>query len=76
MVALPALIPRTIPVVLTLATAALLLLHVPPLVASANEVVAPVHTLVVPVMVPTEVPVVTDTASVALDAPQVPPVMV
>ena len=48
----PEAIPVTVPVVLTLALAALLLLQVPPLMASVRLVVPLTHTVGVPVMVP------------------------
>ncbi len=44
----PALTPETTPVLLIVATAVLLLLHVPPTMASISVVVAPVHTVVTP----------------------------
>ena len=51
MVAVPAATPVTVPVEPTVAADALVLLHVPPLVASFNDVVAPPsHTLGVPVI--------------------------
>ena len=45
--------PLTTPAALTEAIAALLLLQVPPAVASVRVVVVPVHTVVVPVMAAT-----------------------
>ena len=48
--AVPMAMPVTVPAVLTVATAALLLLHVPPVVASLRAVVLPAHVLSVPVM--------------------------
>ena len=51
MVAVPAVPPITVPVAPTVAIPVELLLHVPPLVASSNAVVAPIHKLVVPVIV-------------------------
>jgi len=51
MVAVPAAAPVTFPEVFTVAIAVLLLLHVPPVVALLNDVVAPGHTTVVPVIV-------------------------
>ena len=68
--AVPAVAPVTIPVAVTAATAALLLLHVPPAVASDNVVVAPVHTVVVPVIVPAVGVAVTVTVAVAVAVPQ------
>lgn len=53
MVAVPVAIPLTVPVVLTEAIAALLLLQVPPAVASASVIVAPVQTEVAPVIAAT-----------------------
>lgn len=50
MVAVPLATPVTTPVVLTEATPLLLVLHVPPAVASASVTVDPVHTLAVPVI--------------------------
>ena len=71
MVAVPALMPVTTPVAgLTEATALLLLLQLPPAVASLNVVVAPLHTVVVPVIAATAVPVVTVTVVVAVAVPQ------
>ena len=49
MVAVPADTPLTTPL-LTVAVAGVLLLHVPPVVASVSVVVAAVHTLVEPVI--------------------------
>ena len=51
-VAVPVAIPVTVPVALIDAMAALLLLQVPPVVASVRVVFAPVHTVVAPLMVP------------------------
>ena len=48
MVAVPAAMPVTMPVADTVAFAALLLLHVPPVVLSLKEVVEPTHTASVP----------------------------
>ena len=48
----PAVIPATTPVALTLAMAALLLLHVPPVVALVNVMVEPAHTVDGPLMMP------------------------
>lgn len=47
---MPAPVPVTIPVVLTLAIAALLVDHVPPAVASVRVILAPVHTAVGPLI--------------------------
>lgn len=70
MVAVPAVMPVTAPVLLTLATAVLLLLHTPPVTASLNVVVPPVHTVMVPVMVPADGVPDTVTVVVALAVPQ------
>ena len=70
MVAVPAALPRTTPVELTEAIALLLLLQVPPDVASANVVVAPTQTVVVPVIGDTVAPVLTVTIAVAEAVPQ------
>ena len=50
MVVVPALTPVTIPVLAMVATAVLVLLHVPPAVASLNEVVEPLHTIKAPLI--------------------------
>jgi hypothetical protein len=51
MVAVPAVIPLTIPVAgLTVAVVVALLLHVPPVVAVTSSVVLPVHRVAVPLM--------------------------
>ena len=50
MVATPGVVPLTMPDASTLATAALLLLHVPPADVHARVMVLPTHTLVVPLM--------------------------
>ena len=50
MFAVPAAIPDTNPVVVTVATAVLLLAHTPPAVVLANCVVLFTHTLLVPVI--------------------------
>ena len=52
MVAAPEAIPVTIPEDPTVATDAVLLLHVPPVALSDNAVVAASHTEVAPVMLP------------------------
>ena len=62
--------PLTIPDELTVALAVLLLLHVPPAVASLNVVVAPLHTDAVPVIVPAVGAALTVTTLVATAAPQ------
>ena len=53
MVEVPADTPVTTPELFIVATAALLLLHVPPVVASLNVVEFPIQTLVVPVIAAT-----------------------
>ena len=63
--------PLTIPVALTLATAALLVVHAPPLTASVNVVVVPVQTVLAPAIVPADGAVLTFTVVVALTLPQV-----
>ena len=70
MVAVPAVIPVTTPPVLTVAMPVLLLLHTPPLVASASVVVPPVHTVVDPVIVPADGVPDTVTVVVVLAVPQ------
>jgi hypothetical protein len=66
MTADPADIPLTVPLLLTVATAALLLLHVPPVTASLITIVPPAHTDDGPVIVPAVVgSVTTDTVVVA-----------
>ena len=50
MVVLPVVRPLTTPVLPTVATAGLLLLHVPPVVVSVKFMVAPTHTLLGPPM--------------------------
>ena len=67
---MPPLMPVTVPVVLTLATAGLLLLQLPPLVASASADVLPAQNVVVPVMAATVAPVLTVTVLVAVAVPQ------
>ena len=62
--AVPVATPDTLPVLPTVAIAALLLLQVPPIVASAKEVLAPVHTESVPVIGETVVTAVTFTSSI------------
>jgi hypothetical protein len=54
----------------TVAFAVLLLLHMPPVVATLNVVVADSHTAAVPVIVPTEGDELTVTIEVAADVPQ------
>ena len=67
---MPAVTPVTIPVVLTVATVGVLLLHTPPVVASVNVAVVPVQTVVVPVMLPALGVPDTVTVVVALALPQ------
>ena len=62
--------PVTVPVALTVATPAVLLLHTPPAAASANVVAVPVHTVVVPVIVPAVGVADTVTVVVAVAVPQ------
>ena len=63
--------PVTRPIALTVATAALLLLHVPPLAVSLSVVAVPAQNVVgEPVIVPALAPEITVTASVAVSAPQ------
>jgi hypothetical protein len=52
MVVVPAVIPVTTPVALTVPTAVLLLLQTPPPVASVSAVVRGAHTTAVPVIIP------------------------
>ncbi len=52
--AVPAATPETMPVEPTVATAILLLVHVPPPVVLASAVLAPTHTVAVPVIADTE----------------------
>jgi len=61
----PALTPDTVPLELTVATAELPLIHVPPVVASVNEIVVPEHivNVVEEVMVPAPVMTLTDVES-------------
>ena len=69
-VAVPAAIPVTTPDVLTVATEASLVVHVPPPTVSANVVVPPTHAVVVPVMVPALGEAFTVMLAVALRLPQ------
>ena len=70
MVAVPGPTPNTVPVVLTVAMATLLLLQVPPVVASVSVFVAPWQKVVTPEIVPAETPEITVTVVVAVAAPQ------
>jgi hypothetical protein len=63
-------LPFTIPVEPIVAMAVLLLLHVPPVTASARVIEANLQTVVVPVMVPAEAVAVTVTTNVAVALPQ------
>ncbi len=67
---LPAVMPATLPPVLTVATAILLLLQVPPEVASARRVAEPAHILSVPVMDPADGSGLTVTVAVSVVVPQ------
>jgi hypothetical protein len=62
--------PVTTPVVLTVAIAVFVLLHTPPVVASASVVVAPGQTVVVPVMVPAVASGLTVNSAVSFAEPQ------
>ena len=66
----PAVTPVTVPMLLMVAVAGLLLLHVPPVTVEVIAVVLPVQTAAAPLMVPAVAPVVTVTAAVAVDVPQ------
>ena len=68
---LPAEMPETTPVVaLTVATAVLVLLQVPPVPVLVNVITEPVHTNVVPLMVPAFESGLTVIAYVAVAVPQ------
>ena len=67
---MPVATPVTTPALLTVASAALLLLQVPPVVASVSVMVAPVHTIAGPVMVPADGAGLTVSACVATAVPQ------
>jgi hypothetical protein len=69
-VAVPALIPVTIPVELTVAMPTLPELHTPPLLASLKTVVAPAHTIAVPMIEETAGTTSTSTPTVAIAVPQ------
>jgi len=60
MIAVPVPTPHKLPVELTVAMVASLLLHVPPLTELANGMHAPTHTAVPPVIVPGLLVTVTD----------------
>ena len=70
--------PPTIPVLLTVAAAVLVLLQAPPdvPVPSLNAVVEPAHTVAVPVIVPATGSGLTVTTCVAATVPQLPVVTV
>ena len=70
MVAVPVALPLTTPAVVTLATALLLLLQVPPLTVEVSVLVAPVHNAVVPLIVPADAPGLTAIVAVAVAVPQ------
>jgi hypothetical protein len=71
MIAVPTATPRTAPVAMfTDDTEGLLLLQLPPAVASASVVVPPLQTVVVPVMAATEGAPFTVTIAVAVPVPQ------
>lgn len=71
MMALPADSPVTRPPEFTVATAVLLLVHVPPVVEALSVVVVPVQIVVVPVIDPAEGAPFTVTVATALFEPQV-----
>ena len=70
MATLPCATPVTTPVVLTVATDALLELHTPPEVASTRVIEEPTQVSVGPVMVPAEGAGATVIACVSIEAPQ------
>jgi hypothetical protein len=70
MVAVPAVMPVTVPVLPTVATPVAVLLHVPPVAASLKPVAEPTHTDAVPVMLPADGNGLTVTVVVAADVPQ------
>ena len=70
MVAVPAATPVTKPEPVTLATAGLLLLHVPPLTELLSVIVAPAHTVPDPLIVPAVALPFTVTVAVLLTGPQ------
>jgi hypothetical protein len=63
--------PVTTPALLMVATAVVLLLHVPPVVASVRVAVRPEHTVDAPVMIPADGVALIVTALVAAAVPQV-----
>ena len=62
--------PLTAPEEVTVATAVLVMLHTPPVVASVNAVDEPAQTLAVPLMEPADGKGVTVTACTAAEVPQ------
>ena len=72
MVALPTLSGDTMPVALTVATAVLLLLQVPPLTVSVRDAGVPAQKVDGPPMVPAVATVLTVTGCVAMAVPQLP----
>jgi hypothetical protein len=66
----PAVRPLTTPLPFTVATAVLLLLHVPPEIASDNVIVLAAQTVVGPVIVPAVALLITDTPAVVVAVPQ------
>ena len=62
--------PVTVPVLPTVATAVLLLAHVPPITVLLSAVVLPVHTVAVPLSVPADGAALTVTTLVAALVPQ------
>jgi hypothetical protein len=70
MVTAPAVTPVTMPVVLTVALAVLLLLHTPPVLASVRVMLAPGQTDVAPTIGLTTLPALTVNAIVAVAVPQ------
>ena len=69
-VVVPEVRPLTTPEVPTVATMVLVLLHAPPVAASANAVDKPAHTVAVPVIVPAPGAGLTVTTIVAATVPQ------
>ena len=67
---MPAATPVTVPPALTVATAVLALVQVPPAAVSVSVVLAPAHTVVVPPMVPAAAAGLTVTFCVATAVPQ------
>ena len=67
---MPEATPPTIPPLLTVAAAVLLLLHAPPVVPSVRVVVDPAHTMAVPPMLPTTGIALIITSWVTVTVPQ------